>query len=598
MEIGFCLMKIEKTVFISYRRTNSAWALAVYQNLTKNDYDVFFDYNSINSGDFEQIIIGNIKSRAHFILILTPSALERCNEPNDWLRREIETAIDEKRNIVPLMFDGFDYGSPSIANYLTGKLALLKNYNAQRVPVDFFEEAMGKICNRHLNIALEMVIHPLNLRAQKTTDDVKKQASKEPIVNEQALTAVDWFEKAYKYIEAKEFNEALRCYKEAIRLKPNFVEAINNYAIACNDTQQYKKAILAANEAIRVKSDFPYSYNTRGIARKNTRDYEGAIADFTKAISIKPDFAQAYNNRANTFSDMRDYERAIADFTKAISIKPDFAQAYNNRGAARTKKGDIDGALDDYARSIALKNPELHKVYNNRGSARREAGEYIAAIADYNLAISLNPNYAEAYNNRGYSYEKAGDITKAMEDYSQAIALKPDFAEAYFNRGVLSWQNSKDYLEALNDLETAINLDSDYQKARDAVETLKQAVNVNALKAEKWWEKAINYINANEDKEAINCLSEVITLLPEFARAYDIRGDLKKFMGDLNGAIADYTDFIHFTPNDIKGYQSRAIAYYHLGNYKMAQADWEIVLKIDPNNEDAQHNLELAKKML
>src|SRR4051812_45333004 len=78
--------RIEKTVFISYRRTNVPWALAVYQNLTNHGYDVFFDYTGIASGDFERIILGNIKASAHFLVLLTPSALERCSDPGDWLR--------------------------------------------------------------------------------------------------------------------------------------------------------------------------------------------------------------------------------------------------------------------------------------------------------------------------------------------------------------------------------------------------------------------------------------------------------------------------------------------------------------------------------
>ena len=45
--------RIEKTVFISYRRTNFYTALAVYQDLTAYGYDVFFDYQSIDSGNFE-----------------------------------------------------------------------------------------------------------------------------------------------------------------------------------------------------------------------------------------------------------------------------------------------------------------------------------------------------------------------------------------------------------------------------------------------------------------------------------------------------------------------------------------------------------------
>ena len=90
------MSRIEKTVFISYRRTNAPWALAVYQDLTYHGYDAFFDCLGIVSGDFESIILENIRARAHFLVLLTPSALERCTDPGDWLRREIET-----RNIVP-----------------------------------------------------------------------------------------------------------------------------------------------------------------------------------------------------------------------------------------------------------------------------------------------------------------------------------------------------------------------------------------------------------------------------------------------------------------------------------------------------------------
>jgi hypothetical protein len=115
--------RVEKTVFLSYRRTNLPWALNIYQNLTHHGFDVFFDYIGISSGDFESVILGNIPARAHFLVLLTPSALERCNDPKDWLRREIETALDTRRNTVPLMLEGFDFGTPKIAEQLTGSIA-------------------------------------------------------------------------------------------------------------------------------------------------------------------------------------------------------------------------------------------------------------------------------------------------------------------------------------------------------------------------------------------------------------------------------------------------------------------------------------------
>src|SRR5271169_6777834 len=88
--------RIEKTVFLSYRRTNIPWALAIFHSLTHHGNDIFFDYNGVASGDFEKVILGNITSRAHFLVLLTPSALERCGDPGDWLRREIETALETR----------------------------------------------------------------------------------------------------------------------------------------------------------------------------------------------------------------------------------------------------------------------------------------------------------------------------------------------------------------------------------------------------------------------------------------------------------------------------------------------------------------------
>src|SRR5258708_35516578 len=101
--------RIEKTVFISYRRTSVAWALLIYRVLTQHGYDVFFDFTGIGSGDFERVILGNITARAHFLALLTPTALERCDDPADLLRREIETALSKERNIVPLLLEGFDF---------------------------------------------------------------------------------------------------------------------------------------------------------------------------------------------------------------------------------------------------------------------------------------------------------------------------------------------------------------------------------------------------------------------------------------------------------------------------------------------------------
>lgn len=178
------MARIEKTVFISYRRTDVYTALAVYENLKNQGYDVFFDYRSISSGDFEQIIQSNIRARAHFLLILTPTALDRANEPGDWLRREIEFAIDERRNIIPLFFRGFRFGDPAITEKLTGKLSSISRYNGLNVHEDYFEEAMHRLRTQYLNIPLNTVVHPVST-------EVRKVVREEQIAADQALQHIE-----------------------------------------------------------------------------------------------------------------------------------------------------------------------------------------------------------------------------------------------------------------------------------------------------------------------------------------------------------------------------------------------------------------------
>jgi hypothetical protein len=181
--------RVEKTVFLSYRRADQGWASAIFQNLTSHGFDVFFDFGSLPSGDFERVILENIKSRAHFLVLLTPTALERCGEPDDWLRREVEAALESQRNIVPIALDGFDFATPSVATRLTGRLASLARYNALDVPRGYLEEAMQRLRDRYLNVPLEAVLHPSSAVAREMAE---QQLAVALTAIEQGRTFEDW----------------------------------------------------------------------------------------------------------------------------------------------------------------------------------------------------------------------------------------------------------------------------------------------------------------------------------------------------------------------------------------------------------------------
>lgn len=223
-------MQIQKTVFISYRRTNSFHALAVYQHLSSLGYDVFYDVDSLRGGDWLQSIIENIKARAHFLIILTPSALERFDEPGDVMRQEIETAIDTQRNIIPLMMEDFDFRESQ--KHLTGKLAILHKYNGLEIPVRYFKYAMQDLHEQRLQQDISTIIHPASSKAKVMVEEQQHNLRIKPAVAKDQLTAEEYFERAYKATESGDYDKAIADYTEAIRLNPNYANAYSNRSYA------------------------------------------------------------------------------------------------------------------------------------------------------------------------------------------------------------------------------------------------------------------------------------------------------------------------------------------------------------------------------
>lgn len=172
------MSETEKKVFISYRRKVSAgWAHVIYADLIAKGYDVFMDVESIDSGKFERIILNQIEAHAHFLLILTPGSLDRCNQPNDWLTREIQHAIKLQRNIVPLLFERFSFADH--AKTLPAAVAALPAYNALEMPHGYFSDGMAKLRERFLKQPVYGVVKPTPKADRATVLDLLNASTRE-----------------------------------------------------------------------------------------------------------------------------------------------------------------------------------------------------------------------------------------------------------------------------------------------------------------------------------------------------------------------------------------------------------------------------------
>ena len=109
---GGISMNTEKKydIFISYRRDGGQETARILRDsLTERGYRVFFDLESLRSGAFNTKLYSVIEECTDFVLVLSPHALDRCVNPDDWVRQEVEHALRKKKNVIPILLRNFDF---------------------------------------------------------------------------------------------------------------------------------------------------------------------------------------------------------------------------------------------------------------------------------------------------------------------------------------------------------------------------------------------------------------------------------------------------------------------------------------------------------
>lgn len=136
-------MKREYDIFISYRRDGGeSTAKILRDKLTELGYSVFFDVESLRSGDFNKKLYSVIEECGDFIVVLSPGCLDRCVNEDDWVRLEIEHALEKNKNIIPVMLRGFAFPSslPESIEPLRYKNGLESNYQFFDAFIEKLEE--------------------------------------------------------------------------------------------------------------------------------------------------------------------------------------------------------------------------------------------------------------------------------------------------------------------------------------------------------------------------------------------------------------------------------------------------------------------------
>ena len=362
-------------IFISYRREGGeALARLIHDRLSKKNYRVFLDVESLRSGQFNVQLYEKIDECSDFLLVLPENALERCVDPEDWVRLEIEQAINSNKNIIPVMMRNFKFPKE-----LPPEIEKLRTYQGVGASMELFDAVMEKLTQM-------LISKPSN-----SFGTVKKF-----IIGFIAVLAIGSTTFALVNKDTTESAKQMSTQKVTA-------------AWELYDKGDYKGVIKLCNEAIELNPDNALAYYARAYAYDDLEDYQQVINDCTKAIQLddNPRLVATYNNRGEAYRKSGNYGKAIEDYDKAIELNSNYFKAYNNRGIVYDALGRYDLAVQDYNKALEI-NPSYEYAYTNRGLTYYHLNQYELALKDFDKALELNPNFISAKNSRELCLQAMG----------------------------------------------------------------------------------------------------------------------------------------------------------------------------------------------
>jgi len=147
----------------------------------------------------------------------------------------------------------------------------------------------------------------------------------------------------------KNYREAAEGYRQAIRLDPyNAADAHYALGLVYRDWGRPEDEIQAYKQAIKLKPDYVSAYERLGSRYLRSKKYPEAIETFKQLAALKPGDANVPNNMGEAYLEMNLMTDAVASFKQAIQLKPDLGKAYYNLGKSFLTMGNRDAAVQQY----------------------------------------------------------------------------------------------------------------------------------------------------------------------------------------------------------------------------------------------------------
>lgn len=359
-------------------------------------------------------------------------------------------------------------------------------------------------------------------------------------------------------------------------------------------------ALLHPNPAPKA-ADLGEAHRTRGKILLSHGQLAAALADFDSAVGLNEGDLNARFERGKLRVQRGDYDGALEDFSRIVKDNPKVGDPWLWRGVAHDGKGETEAAKADIKEAITRDaklaamikgsrydnvNPNAQRSlvpppqkedirdlppgtaldHKNAGNALRGKKDMDGALDEFNLALMIDPNFADALNNRAAVYVSRGEVDLALADFNRAIESDPKHRVAYLNRAAV-WDTVGESEKQMADLNHAIEFaDNDERRAT--------AYGARAAAHEK----------ANHQAESLSDAKKATELAPKSGEAWSVLGKIQFSRGDHADAIKSLRRAIEESAGLLEAHVNLSLA-LAITNDAAAAEEFEQVIHLAEPNE-------------
>src|SRR3984957_2382464 len=146
-------------------------------------------------------------------------------------------------------------------------------------------------------------------------------------------------------------DEAIKLMDEALRLKPDFANALCMGGYMLSECGKPDSAMRFYRRALDLDASLVVAHVNFGKLLFGAGRFAEALASFAAATALAPDDPDAWCSRAGALRELGRLEESVEAAERALELRPDFPEAAINLGNELLKLDRSEEALDAYLRA-------------------------------------------------------------------------------------------------------------------------------------------------------------------------------------------------------------------------------------------------------